>query len=865
MTNPYSKASWKQYKKSLTPKKTWQCIFIIIIALIGVDYFLPLWNTYIFETIICHINEGAILNIATLILCAYSSIKVTPKLKLGLLPSINSVFFFLTIVTIYIYYGRLNSTYNFYTFKDFHIPWLVNTDLLLLSCLSLLDFRAYNSPLIVKNQFSFIEDNAIVDKNKDSAHINSDGYVNTIINRINNSSTINSFAIGISGNWGSGKSYLLNLLYNALDNEDNIRIQFNVWRYNNTEGIIEDFFNAISSELKMYNTSISSKITDYSKKIIQPGKEIYFRLMDTIVNDLSDQDSIKSKYDKINTEIRLTGKRIIIFIDDLDRLGGTEIVSVLKLIRNAADFNNTFFIVAIDHEYVISTIKNTNIFSKEEQYLKKVFQLIVPLQKINKRNYVEEIRNLLGYSTMDYFDKDIIDSALKIVSSQDKILKQRGLPEGMLESMLDNIRDIKRFSNVIKLNFDLLKFDIDMSDYFLLVLIQLRNFKLYRLISDQILIKEDVSDTNFYCLNEEELKNSLDPKALTTQETILLEEVINLLLGKNQRKTEEVLINKDYFWIYFSFQLFNNISFRVFKETLEKSKEEIATTFNNWNNKYRYELIQILNNLRPVQNIEEAKKMLYAFSSIDDDKDHYIERSKDLIKSDGFWKLDNDDNVVEAIREIVNDDNLPVYSRASIVNSLNEIGEQRGNIIFNDNEIISTIQRLFEVYLKSGKAFDYNGKIEFLLKAGNINRAAQSKYDLNNEIARRYEDFLLNNKRAFVSFILYVIRSKSTPRPLSQTYVFNPFINDIFSNNQLDEITNWLNNIKEEELRSEITQEELAAFNTIKSIILKHADEYKNNREFIADKEEEEFLIPHLEKTGQIKKISTEEDDEPML
>jgi len=49
-------------------------------------------------------------------------------------------------------------------------------------------------------------------------------------------------------------------------------------------------------------------------------------------------------FKEINDSLKKINKKIVIFIDDLDRLDKEEVVEVIRLIRNTANFHNTFFV-----------------------------------------------------------------------------------------------------------------------------------------------------------------------------------------------------------------------------------------------------------------------------------------------------------------------------------------------------------------------------------------------------------------------------------------------------------------------------------------------------------------------------------------
>ena len=94
----------------------------------------------------------------------------------------------------------------------------------------------------------------------------------------------------------------------------------------------------------------------------------------------------------ISKQIKALNKTLIVQVDDLDRLTSEEVLYTLKLIRNIADFSNTFFIVACDEEYIKDQLGEINI---KESYLEKIFNIVYPLPVISKSKQIELIKNLL--------------------------------------------------------------------------------------------------------------------------------------------------------------------------------------------------------------------------------------------------------------------------------------------------------------------------------------------------------------------------------------------------------------------------------------------------------------------------------------
>ncbi len=80
-----------------------------------------------------------------------------------------------------------------------------------------------------------------------------------------------SFAIGISSEWGFGKTSFFDLLERHLEQDTNIIIKVNPWINHESKSIVKDFFNALSSKLSEYNSDISPLIKKYAELLVGIG------------------------------------------------------------------------------------------------------------------------------------------------------------------------------------------------------------------------------------------------------------------------------------------------------------------------------------------------------------------------------------------------------------------------------------------------------------------------------------------------------------------------------------------------------------------------------------------------------------------
>ncbi|WP_436490364.1 KAP family P-loop NTPase fold protein [Chitinophaga sp. ARDCPP14] len=793
-------------------------------------YVIEVGDNLVVSKVFTYLDQGHVLNVIISVFFIYGIFKLFDKIKNGLIPPGNGFFNIITILLIYFFIIRFNDNYVFFSFQNWGLPILYYTDLVLFSLLLLWsNYKSYKRPLKIQNEISLIED--CPDSENDS--LSRSGYADQVASVINSTTSKNSFSIGIFAEWGAGKTDFLNRLENQLKlNSDNLIINFNVWKTSSTDSLIEDFFVTLSSSLKKYNKSIGNKLKSYSKKLFQPGKEIYFRLLDTLINEVIPDESISETYNSINEGIQQTGKRIIVFIDDIDRLNAIEILNVLKLIRNTANFSNTFFIVALDPNYVIQVLRRINLLSKEEEYLKKVFQLIIPLPKIQKSIYVVEFKSLLQYDSLKQDYKDKIDHALNNLAYGNiaQSITPLKRPEHFLEGMIDNMRDLKRFTNIIKLNFSFIMDELDVIDYFILALLQVKRFDIYINVSNREFVKVSADppfkfqfDTEKWTAYKEKNASFIDESELTE-----LQKVLEYLFEDRANRSPRTLVSTEHFWLYFSFQLFNSISYKEFTLAINGDQEDLNQFLNKWAfNDYR-ELAAILETYGINRNKDEFQKFVTAFIKVGGFQNFLLNIVKQNLAEDGDSLYDSDEEYVDVIMKILNDESLPEYNKAIIADYL--IKERSIGSGFSKPKLEKIISDGFIHYLNSDPEFSNKVMDHFLLVKDQSNtRKAYAKY-------------LLKKPNTFEEYLRFVIRPLMQP-PHDKMFVFDPMLKLILS---ADRFSAEIAKLKPTTIYGE----------KIVSLIQKYIPAYDlfDNAGFQVTDEEFSYLINHMKETGQVSK-----------
>ena len=163
----------------------------------------------------------------------------------------------------------------------------------------------------------YISDKPIDDKNKDRFNRNkfSSRISQTIINRKRDEGLV----IGLYGIWGEGKTSVLNMIQNDLEEVDDIFVvKFNPWRFKDEDSLILNFLKNISIVLDKDLNNAKEKFGGFIKKYgIGVGLGVLNVDLTKIGEALSDTELEKLK-DRVNAFLKESKKKIVIIIDDID-------------------------------------------------------------------------------------------------------------------------------------------------------------------------------------------------------------------------------------------------------------------------------------------------------------------------------------------------------------------------------------------------------------------------------------------------------------------------------------------------------------------------------------------------------------------
>lgn len=228
-------------------------------------------------------------------------------------------------------------------------------------------------------------------------------------------------SISIQGDWGIGKTSMMRQVQEKL-NKNCKTIWFNTWQFsqfNLTPYLSVQFLFALIKEIEskgeskeLYNyvnkarKTISSVIKiielngPFGKVGINSNALSDWINPDTTVNEDLFLQELKNNFEKLISSFCKNGERLVIFIDDLDRISPKYAVELLEIMKLFLDSEKCVFVIAIDESIVKQGLREkypeiSNV--KQESFFEKIIQVPfnVPYSNYNLKNYIEsQLKNV---------------------------------------------------------------------------------------------------------------------------------------------------------------------------------------------------------------------------------------------------------------------------------------------------------------------------------------------------------------------------------------------------------------------------------------------------------------------------------------
>lgn len=232
--------------------------------------------------------------------------------------------------------------------------------------------------------------------------------------------------IAIQGDWGSGKTSMMNMIRGRLGNKV-VTVWFNTWQYSQFDMSANLPISLLAYLTDRIGDEKSGKdMTKALFKVLKGAALLASRVVveniagETAANALAASSDEAINYAKAIEELKQQFKktvdarlcaeskdRVVIFVDDLDRLAPEVAVEVLEVLKLFVDVDNCVYVLAVDYEVVSQGIRKKfgDAVSKEKgrSFFDKIIQLPfrMPVGLYNLDKYVTNTLKDLGIVVID--------------------------------------------------------------------------------------------------------------------------------------------------------------------------------------------------------------------------------------------------------------------------------------------------------------------------------------------------------------------------------------------------------------------------------------------------------------------------------
>lgn len=341
-----------------------------------------------------------------------------------------------------------------------------------------------------------------------------------VANAINNMASPDGFVIGVEGEWGSGKSSFINLVSDALLKAESAPevIRFLPWLISSRDGMLKELFAEISksairidleeppqkglkkvlgkiwphrhSAQKSRKRRLRKLLSRFSSRLVNAGKlaeafglagvGVAAEVGKKSFDEWLDDSSLEGEKVQVQAELRSLTRKIVVFIDDLDRLEPHEVAEVLRLVRAVVDFPNVVFVLCYSRDIIAKNLAIALSIDKGEEFLEKIVQVSFSVPRPEAFDLRRMLRHELQLLYPDLLARDGPNSR----TIRDRLAY--GIDDEGGRALLTP-RHVVRAVNAMRFHATPVIGNIDISDMAWLQLVRIQSPKLYQWIEGYLI------------------------------------------------------------------------------------------------------------------------------------------------------------------------------------------------------------------------------------------------------------------------------------------------------------------------------------------------------------------------------------------
>jgi predicted KAP-like P-loop ATPase len=275
--------------------------------------------------------------------------------------------------------------------------------------------------------------------------------------------------IAINGEWGCGKSSVVNLilfhLNDLVDREELKVVRFSPWWLSGTDAITAAFFSDLEAAIgRSIGQQALQALQKVTRRVLRFGKpagtaaDLYTPGAGKIVEGaaaafealLPDEDDIATQHQKISELLARANRRFLVVIDDIDRLSSDEAIQVFKLVKSVGQLPNVLYILVFDRA-LSEKVVTENYPSEGPHYLEKIVQASFEVPTVTP----EDLREAFLVQ---------VNATCEAKAGEDPV-RMQNIMLGVVTPLLKSPRDLKRVIGMLQVTWPAVSSEVDRADF----------------------------------------------------------------------------------------------------------------------------------------------------------------------------------------------------------------------------------------------------------------------------------------------------------------------------------------------------------------------------------------------------------------
>jgi predicted KAP-like P-loop ATPase len=303
------------------------------------------------------------------------------------------------------------------------------------------------------------------------------GFAKALANVILTMDVESPFVFSIEGKWGWGKTTLLEFVKYYLKHRaeigpnipleiDPIIVDLSPWWFSGSEDLLRQSISEISLQLRsdkriLANLKNLPDLLDRLGAALGPGMHVVphgaglryaAKGLAAILRWLTPTKDVASLRKDIERLLLRQTNRIVVFLDDLDRLQPMEVVQIFQVVKAIANLPRLIYVLSFDRQAVSEALTKANVHNADK-YIEKIVQSVWTLPGPDAVG--------LAKLTGMVIEELLVDTPSNLWQAD----RWRSLYFNGLKELLRTPRDVKRVANALRGSFAPVRAEVNVIDF----------------------------------------------------------------------------------------------------------------------------------------------------------------------------------------------------------------------------------------------------------------------------------------------------------------------------------------------------------------------------------------------------------------